>query len=73
MQTMTASGELTHLTAERVWAETEKALKSKSPQVYFEVLRQCGALAVLFPEIDNLFGVPAPAKWYPEIDTGIHT
>lgn len=73
MQTMTASGELTHLTAERVWAETEKALKSKSPQVYFEVLRQCGALAVLFPEIDNLFGVPAPAKWHPEIDTGIHT
>lgn len=73
MQTMTASGELTHLTAERVWAETEKALRSNSPQVYFEVLRQCGALAVLFPEIDNLFGIPAPAKWHPEIDTGIHT
>lgn len=42
------------------------------PQVYFEVLRQCGALKVLFPEIDALFGVPAPEKWHPEIDTGIH-
>lgn len=73
MQSMTASGELNHLTAERVWAETEKALLSTSPQVYFEVLRQCGALAVLFPEIDRLFGVPAPEKWHPEIDTGVHT
>ncbi|EKT58166.1 multifunctional CCA addition/repair protein [Providencia burhodogranariea] len=73
MQSMTTSGELEHLTAERVWAETEKALTSNAPQVYLEVLRQCGALAVLFPEIDNLFGVPAPAKWHPEIDTGIHT
>lgn len=73
MQSMTASGELQHLTAERVWAETEKALTSNAPQVYLEVLRQCGALTVLFPEIDNLFGVPAPAKWHPEIDTGIHT
>lgn len=73
MQSMTASGELQHLTAERVWAETEKALTSDAPQVYLEVLRQCGALAALFPEIDNLFGVPAPAKWHQEIDTGIHT
>lgn len=73
MQSMTASGELNHLTAERVWAETEKALLSTSPQIYFEVLRQCGALSVLFPEIDNLFGVPAPEKWHPEIDTGVHT
>ncbi|MEY0556369.1 multifunctional CCA addition/repair protein [Providencia sp. 1701011] len=73
MQTMAATGELSHLTAERVWTETEKALKSYSPQVYFDVLRQCGALAVLFPEIDALFGVPAPEKWHPEIDTGIHT
>lgn len=73
MQTMATTGELSHLTAERVWTETEKALKSNSPQVYFDVLRQCGALAVLFPEIDALFGVPAPEKWHPEIDTGIHT
>lgn len=73
MQSMTASGELENLTAERVWVETEKALRSRTPQVYFEVLRQCGALRVLFPEIENLFGIPAPAKWHPEIDTGIHT
>ncbi|QAV22557.1 multifunctional CCA addition/repair protein [Proteus hauseri] len=73
MQKMTQSGELNALTAERVWKETEKALESKAPQVYFDVLRQCGALKVLFPEIDALFGVPAPEKWHPEIDTGIHT
>jgi tRNA nucleotidyltransferase (CCA-adding enzyme) len=54
---MTASGELSSLTPERVWKETEKALASSSPQVYFQVLRGCGALAILFPEIDNLFGM----------------
>ncbi len=73
MREMTADGELTHLTAERVWKETENALCTPNPHVYFQVLRDCGALAVLFPEIDRLFGVPAPAKWHPEIDTGIHT
>lgn len=73
MGSMAASGELAHLTAERVWKETENALRARNPQVYFQVLRDCGALAVLFPEIDNLFGVPAPAKWHPEIDTGVHT
>ena len=45
----------------------------RNPTVYFEVLRQCGALAALFPEIDRLFGVPQPPKWHPEIDTGIHS
>ncbi|WP_145513277.1 multifunctional CCA addition/repair protein [Yersinia massiliensis] len=73
MAAMAQSGELSALTPERVWKETEKALKTQSPQVYFQVLRDCGALAVLFPEIDRLFGVPAPEKWHPEIDTGIHT
>ncbi|MBQ4768904.1 multifunctional CCA addition/repair protein [Pectobacterium versatile] len=73
MQKMTHEGELAYLTPERVWKETEKALGTSSPDVYFQVLRDCGALAVLFPEIDNLYGVPAPAKWHPEIDTGIHT
>lgn len=73
MTQMASSGELAHLTAERVWKETENALLSPSPQVFFQVLRDCGALAVLFPEIDNLFGIPAPARWHPEIDTGIHT
>ncbi|RRZ96893.1 multifunctional CCA addition/repair protein [Erwinia sp. 198] len=73
MRSMAESGELSELTPERVWKETEKALESRMPQVYFQVLRDCGALAVLFPELDNLYGVPAPAKWHPEIDTGVHT
>ncbi|MFT6986328.1 MAG: tRNA nucleotidyltransferase (CCA-adding enzyme) [Psychromonas sp.] len=73
MQQLTQSGELNHLTAERIWLETAKALQTDSPQIYFEVLRECGALAILFPEIDALFGIPGPAKWHPEIDTGIHT
>lgn len=73
MRDMTEAGELAHLTPERVWKETESALRTHNPQVYFQVLRDCGALKVLFPEIDALFGVPAPAKWHPEIDTGIHT
>lgn len=72
MKQIVNSGEIAHLTAERVWKETEKALSTQSPQVFFQVLRDCGALAVLFPEIDNLFGVPAPEKWHPEIDTGVH-
>jgi len=73
MRAMTDAGELAHLTTERVWKETENALHARNPQVYFQVLRDCGALKVLFPEVDALFGVPAPAKWHPEIDTGVHT
>ncbi|MBU9816653.1 multifunctional CCA addition/repair protein [Rahnella sp. C60] len=73
MQQMAESGELEALISERVWKETEKALQTQDPQVFFQVLRDCGALKVLFPEIDALFGVPAPEKWHPEIDTGIHT
>ena len=73
MQQITLAGELPLISTERVWKETEKALITRNPQVYFQVLRDCGALAALFPEIDTLFGIPAPAKWHPEIDTGIHT
>ncbi|MCP5078625.1 MAG: multifunctional CCA addition/repair protein [Psychromonas sp.] len=73
MKQLSESGELSHLTPERVWAETQKALTTDSPQIYFQVLREIGALAVLFPEIDNLYGIPAPIKWHPEVDTGIHT
>lgn len=73
MSEMAANGELNTLTAERVWKETEKALTTDSPHIYFKVLRDCDALAVFFPEVDALFGVPAPEKWHPEIDTGIHT
>ena len=73
MRDMTTAGELEHLTPERVWKETEGALTTRNPQVFFQVLRDCDALRVLFPEVDALFGVPAPAQWHPEIDTGIHT
>lgn len=73
MRTMSASGELSDLVPERVWKETEKALLTESPQVYFQVLRACNALEVLFPELDALFGIPQTEKYHPEIDTGIHT
>jgi len=73
MQEMTAAGELTSLTAERVWQEMQGALAEDSPDVFFEVLRQCGALAVILPELDALFGVPQPEKHHPEIDTGVHS
>lgn len=73
MTELVNQGELEFLTAERVWTETHKALNTQSPQVYFEVLRECGALNVLFPEIDCLWGIPNPEKWHPEIDTGVHT
>ncbi|VTR54754.1 Multifunctional CCA protein [Serratia fonticola] len=65
MQQMAESGELASLTAERVWKETEKALQSQSPQVYFQVLRDCGALKVLFPEIDALFWRTSPREMAP--------
>jgi tRNA nucleotidyltransferase (CCA-adding enzyme) len=73
MRQIVSTDELLALVAERVWVETERALGENTPVVYFDVLRQCGALAALFPEIDRLFGVPQPEKWHPEIDTGIHT
>lgn len=73
MRAMTEAGELAHLTPERVWKETESALTTRNPQVFFQTLRDCRALKVLFPEVDALYGVPAPAKWHPEIDTGLHT
>lgn len=72
MKAMVASGEASALVPERVWQETERALASDRPEVFFEVLRDCGALAVIFPELDALYGVPQPAQWHPEIDTGMH-
>lgn len=66
------SGELTHLSPERVWQETQTALTTNSPEVYFEVLSEVGALEILFPEIAKLFGVPQPEKYHPEIDCGVH-
>lgn len=73
MQQLAHAGELAHLTPERVWKETSRALSGAMPHIYFQTLRDCGALAALFPELDALFGVPNPAQWHPEIDTGIHT
>ncbi|SON48173.1 multifunctional CCA addition/repair protein [Vibrio tapetis] len=67
------SGELAHLTAERVWQEWQKSLLTQKPSVFLSALRDCQALAVVLPEVDCLFGVPQPEKWHPEIDTGIHT
>lgn len=72
MRRMTHAGEVAALVAERVWQETERALGESRPEVFFETLRGCGALAVIFPEIDALFGVPQPPRWHPEIDTGVH-
>ena len=72
MRQMVADGEANALVAERVWTETEKALGEPCPDVFISVLRDCGALKVVYPEIDGLFGVPQPEKWHPEIDTGIH-
>ena len=73
MRRMSASGELAALVPERVWQETRRALAEDLPQVFFEVLRACGALRHVFPELEALFGVPQPAQWHPEIDTGVHT
>ncbi|NOQ63641.1 MAG: multifunctional CCA addition/repair protein [Methyloprofundus sp.] len=73
MQKMVTQGEIDHLVPERVWAETAKALGEKTPAAYFQALRDCGALARIFPELDNLYGVPQPAQHHPEIDTGVHS
>ncbi|WP_347987557.1 multifunctional CCA addition/repair protein [Methylomonas sp. AM2-LC] len=73
MQEMVVKGEADHLVPERVWAEMCKALQETTPTAFFEVLRDCDALKVIFPEIDALFGVPQPEQYHPEIDTGIHT
>ncbi len=73
MAEMVKNGEVDSLVPERVWQETMHALTEKTPARYFEVLRNCGALAKLFPEIDRLWGVPQPVKHHPEIDTGVHT
>jgi tRNA nucleotidyltransferase (CCA-adding enzyme) len=72
MKRMVESGEVNALVPERVWQETERALGETRPDAFFQTLRDCGALAVIFPEIDALYGVPQPPRWHPEVDTGIH-
>jgi len=73
MAAISDSGELGYLVAERVWREIELALAESHPDVFFRVLRECGALARLLPELDRLFGVPQPPRHHPEIDTGLHS
>ncbi len=73
MRDIVASGEMAALRPERIWNETVKALRTDQPDVYFQILRDCGALRLIFPEVDALFGIPQPARWHPEVDAGVHT
>ena len=72
MRGMVAAGELQHLTPERVWQELARALASVAPSAFLRTLRDCGALAVVLPEVDALYGVPQRAEYHPEVDTGVH-
>ena len=72
MREMVAEGEVDHLVAERVWQELSRGLMEQRPSRMFEVLRECGALKVLLPELDKLWGVPQRAEYHPEVDTGVH-
>ncbi|MBP6749829.1 MAG: multifunctional CCA addition/repair protein [Xanthomonadaceae bacterium] len=73
MGTIVADGELAELTAERVWQELARALRSARPSAFLRTLRDCGALAVVLPEVDALYGVPQRPEFHPEVDTGTHT
>ncbi len=72
MRAMVESGEVDALVPERVWQETQKALGEPRPDAFLATLRDCGALARIFPELDALWGVPQPPRWHPEVDTGVH-
>ena len=72
MRQMVEDGEVDHLVPERVWQELAKGLMAAKPSRMFEVLRECGALKVLLPELDRLWGVPQRPEYHPEIDTGVH-
>ena len=72
MREITAAGELATLAPERVWQELRRALVETHPHLFFTVLRECGALASLLPEVERLFGVPQPPRYHPEVDTGEH-
>jgi tRNA nucleotidyltransferase (CCA-adding enzyme) len=72
MREMVAAGEVDALVPERVWQELARGLMEAKPSRMFEVLRECGALARLMPELDRLWGVPQRADYHPEIDTGVH-
>ncbi|ATD68673.1 multifunctional CCA addition/repair protein [Luteimonas chenhongjianii] len=72
MRGMVDAGELEALTPERVWQELARALASRSPSAFLRTLHDCGALAVVLPEVDALYGVPQRAEFHPEVDTGVH-
>ena len=72
MRAMVADGEVDHLVPERVWAETRRALAEPQPSTFVRVLREAGALTVLFPEVAALYGVPQRPEYHPEVDTGLH-
>ena len=72
MRGMVEAGELQHLAPERVWQELARALASAAPSAFLRTLRDCGALAVVLPEVDALYGVPQRAEYHPEVDTGVH-
>lgn len=73
LRSMVRSGELTSLVPERVWQEWQRSFTEKNPEQFVQVLRLCGALAAVLPELDNLFGVPNPPQYHPEIDSGLHS
>ena len=72
LREMVADGEADHLVPERVWQELSRGLMEAHPARMFEVLRECGALAVVLPELNRLWGVPQRAEYHPEVDTGLH-
>ena len=72
MREMVAHGEADHLVAERVWQELARGLMEERPSRMFDVLRECGALKVVLPEVDRLWGVPQRPEYHPEVDTGVH-
>ena len=72
MNDIVQSGEIDTLVHERVWQEIEQAMGGPAPDMFIRVLRNCGALKLILPEVDRLFGVPQPVKYHPEVDTGLH-
>ena len=72
MNDIVQSGEIDTLVRERVWQEIEQAMGGPAPDMFIRVLRNCGALKLILPEVDRLFGVPQPVKYHPEVDTGLH-
>ncbi len=73
MYAMVKRGELGHLVAERAWQEWQRSLEEKNPEIFISTLRACGALRIVLPELDALFGVPNTPHYHPEIDSGVHT